>query len=252
MYVPSHPQGMATGLGACVVPARVATSKVRCDADDLAAIGAVVGRTVKVDEVRAAINTAAKLAVKWLVKAAGELKRPRPGPLAGEPMRLRFREAFGTGPEFVPTWRPAGQKWDRGDVVRARLLCAAKILAQGSIEFYCWGPRSCPGHTDWRPSTWAAAPHNQYFMCIGERFWKAWKDGDGDGLAATLLHESLHIYFDTVRDTRDRGAFGVASCYERFVLPTNGIALPQAVKAGCESGIPAGDFPLPGGDRTHA
>ncbi len=237
---------------ACVVPGTVKVPRIWAGPDALLGIGGVVGRDVTEAEVRTVIVTAAKLAVKWLLKGAGALKRPRPGPLAGEPMRLRFREAFGTSPEFVPDWRPAGQKWDRGDVVRARLLCAAKILAGGSIEYFAFGPRNCPYVFDWRPTTWALVAHRKYIMCLGERFWKAWKDGDGNSLASTLLHESLHIYFDTVRDTWDRGAYGVAACYERFVLPTNNIPLPDYVKRVCESGIPAGDFPVVPGDRAYA
>ena len=55
-------------------------------------------------------------------------------------MRQRFRDAFGTAPEFIPTWRPAGQTWDVGGVVRERLRCAAKIMSEGDIEFVAWGP----------------------------------------------------------------------------------------------------------------
>jgi len=29
-------------------------------------------------------------------------------------MRLKFKKAFDTSPEFVPTWRLTGEKWDRG------------------------------------------------------------------------------------------------------------------------------------------
>jgi hypothetical protein len=237
---------------ACVVPSAVKAPKIWAGPDQLLGIGGVLGRDVTEDEVRTVIVTAAKLAVKWLLKAAGALKRPRPAALAGEPMRLHFREAFGTAPEFVPTWRPAGQKWDRGDVVRARLLCAAKILSNGSIEYFAFGPRMCPFVFDWRPTTWALIQHNVYVMCLGERFWQAFRDGDSNSLAATLLHESLHIYFDTVRDTRDRGAYGVAACYERFVLPTNDIPLPDYVKRNCESGVPAGDFPILPRSRAYA
>jgi hypothetical protein len=237
---------------ACVVPSAVKTPKIWAGPDQLLGIGGVLGRDVTEEEVRTVIVTAARLAVKWLLKAAGALKRPRPATLAGEPMRLRFREAFGTAPEFVPTWRPGGQKWDRGDVVRARLLCAARILSNGSIEYFAFGPRMCPFVFDWRPTTWALIQHNVYVMCLGERFWQAFRDGDSNSLAATLLHESLHIYFDTVRDTRDRGAYGVAACYERFVLPTNDIPLPDYVKRNCESGVPAGDFPILPRSRAYA
>ncbi len=236
----------------CVVPKRLTVRKLRCDAGDLGPIGAVVKRAVTAAEVRGAIGAGAELAVTWLVSAADALKRPRPKAAAGEPMRLNFRDAFGTAPEFVPSWRQGGAKWDRGDVVRKRLLCAAKIVAGGFIEYVCWGPRSCPYPYAWRPTTWAVVQAGRYRICLGEAFWRAWKDGNTNDLAATLLHECLHIYFPTVRDTRDRGAFGFAACYERFVQLMNGIPLSDYVKETCRTGLPAGDYPPPRPDRAYA
>ena len=255
MYLSFPPQEATTGLGAvCVVPPTVATPKLRCDTEDLAAMAVAVGQVVTRTEARDAIKAASQLAVKWLLRAADALKHPRSRAAAGEPMRLKFREAFGTSPEFVPTWRPRGETWDRGNVVRARLLCAAKILANGSIEYVCWGPRSCPFtiESDWRASTWAIVRRGHYRICLGQRFWSAWTDGHKNDLASTLLHESLHIYFPTVTHTEERGTYGQAECYERFVLLINGVPLPDYVKRNCISGIPAGDFPLPRRDRAYA
>lgn len=255
MYLSIPPEAAATGLGAaCVVPSSVAAPTLRCDTEDLAAIAVAIGSVVTRTDACDAIKAASRLAVKWLLTAATALKHPRPKGVAGELMRLKFKEAFGTSPEFVPTWRPAGEKWDRGDIVRARLLCAAKILAKGSIAFYCWGPRSCPFTiaADWRSSTWAIVRRPQYRICLGERFWRAWKDGHKNDLAASLFHEALHIYFDTVRDTDERGAYGLAACYERFVLLSNGIPLSDYVKRVCASGIPTGDFPIPKRGRGYA
>ena len=248
-------QRAVTGLGAvCVVPPSIAPSKLHCNTEDLAAMAVAIGQVVTRTEARDAIKAASQLAVKWLLRAADALNRPRPKGVAGEPTRLKFREAFGTSPEFVPTWRPRGETWDRGAIVRARLLCAAKIVANGSIEYTCWGPRSCPFtiEADWRPSTWAIVQRGRYRICLGQRFWTAWKDGDKNDLAATLFHEGLHIYFPTVTHREERGTYGQAECYERFVLLMNGVPLPDYVKRTCPSGIPAGDFPPPRPDRAYA
>src|SRR5262245_38388235 len=118
-----------SGLGACVVPTTVSVRHLLCTNADLAAISAVVGRAVSSAEVRAAITAAVEEAVRLLLAAAQPLSQPRPGSGPGVIMRQNFQEAFTVVPEFVPTWRPAGAKWDRGAVVRERLRCAARILA---------------------------------------------------------------------------------------------------------------------------
>ena len=48
-------------------------------------------------------------------------------------------------------------------------------------------------------------------------------------MAITLLHECLHIYFDTIRHRLERWAYNTATCYERYVLLCNGIPIPPAV-----------------------
>jgi hypothetical protein len=122
MYLSIPPEGAVAGLGAvCVVPSSVAAQTLRCDTEDLAAIAVAIGSVVTRTDAHDAIKAASQLAVKWLLTAAAALKRPRPKGVAGEPMRLKFREALGTNLEFVPTWRPRGETWDRGDIVRARL-----------------------------------------------------------------------------------------------------------------------------------
>lgn len=227
------------GLGACVVPTSVTVSKLRCTAADLAAISGVVGRPVSAAEVRTAITTAVERAVRFLLNAAQPLTHPRPGSGPGVIMRLNFLEAFGVAPEFVPTWRPAGARWDRGAVVRERLRCAARILANGSIRYRCWGPLSCRDLAPWTPGLFARVNAGKLRICFGEAFWQAFgQPGHATELASTILHEALHIYFHTIGDTRERGPFGLAACYERFVLVMNGVDLPQFVLDNCASGLP--------------
>jgi hypothetical protein len=177
--------------------------------------------------------------------AALPLRRPRAFGAAGETMRRRFENAFGRRPEFVPTWRPAGQTWDIGAIVRERLRCAAKIMSEGDIEFVAWGPGSCPFTYAWAATTWAVVEAGRYRICLGARFWQASRGGDVDGMATTLLHECLHIYFDTIRHRLEVWPFNRAACYERYVLVANGLPVPAAVSGPCPSSAPVGDFPVP-------
>ena len=245
MYLQSQLAETSSGLSACAVPASVTLRRFVCTAADRTAIGAALGRDVTAAEVRTIITNALRRAVFLIARAAAPLRRPRATGAAGEPMRLRFRDAFGTAPEFVPTWRPAGQTWDRGAVVRERLRCAAKIMSEGDIEFICWGPLSCPFAYAWAATTWAVVEAGKYRICLGARFWRASREGDVDGLATTLLHECLHIYFDTIRHRLERGPYNTAACYERYVLVANGLPVPDGVSGPCRSQIPMGDFPLP-------
>jgi len=156
MYLQSEPRLGSTGLGLCVVPKRVTIRKLVCTDADLEAIGAEMGkgRGLVIREVRIEIEDAVRRAVVLIERAESQLKKPRATGQAGDAMRERFRDAFGTAPEFVPTWRPAGQTWDVGGVVRERLRCAAKIMSEGDIEFVAWGPGSCP-FGNWANRPWA-------------------------------------------------------------------------------------------------
>ena len=107
--------------------------KLFCTDADLEAIGAEMGkgRGLVIREVRTEIEDAVRRARVLIERAESQLKKPRATGQAGDAMRERFRDAFGRNPEFVPTWRPAGQTWDVGGVVRERLRCAAKIMSEG-------------------------------------------------------------------------------------------------------------------------
>ena len=247
MYIQPGLSSHSSGLGACVVPTGVTLRKLRLTDADRTAIGAALalGRAATAAEVRTHITNAIQRAVTLINRAAFPLRRPRATGAAGEPMRLRFRDAFGTMPEFVPTWRPAGQTWDIGAVVRERLRCAAKIMSEGDIEFVAWGPGSCPFAHTWVAGTWAVVQAGRYRVCFGARFWRAAREGDGDGMATTILHESLHIYFDTIRHRLERWRFNSAGCYERYVLVANQLPVPAAVSGPCPSSAPVGDFPIP-------
>ncbi|MET0657710.1 MAG: hypothetical protein ABW110_06080 [Steroidobacteraceae bacterium] len=246
MYLQLERDSQSSGLGACVVPAGVTLRRLRLTDADRTAIGTALGlgRAATVAEVRTAITGSIQRAVTLINRAAFPLRRTRATGADGEPMRIRFRDAFGTMPEFVPTWRPAGQTWDIGAVVRERLRCAAKIMSEGDIEFVAWGPGSCPFAHTWTAGTWAVVQAGGYRICLGARFWRASREGDVDGLATTILHECLHIYFDTIRHRLERWPFNRAACFERYVLVANQLPVPSAVSGPCPSSAPAGDFPV--------
>src|SRR6476646_5932857 len=139
------PYSNRANLGACVVPAQVLVRHLVCTNADLAEVSRVVGRLMSAADVQTAISNAVTEAVRLLLNAAQPLTNPRPqaSAIEGRKLRQNFLDAFGVEPEFVPTWRPAGQTWDRGAVVRERLRCAARILSNGSLRYHCWGPLSC-------------------------------------------------------------------------------------------------------------
>ena len=247
MYLQSEQHLGATGLGLCVIPKGVTVRKLVCTDADLAAIGAQMGkgRDLVIREVRTTIEDTVRRALVLIERAESQLKFPRATLQAGDAMRRRFREAFGTTPEFVPTWRPAGATWDMGAVVRERLRCAAKKMSDGSIEWVAWGPGSCPYRWDWaaRPA-WAVVVGNRSRICLGQPFWGAAGRADNAEMAVTLLHECLHIYFDTMhRHDQERWAFNTPTCYERYVLICNGIPIPPAVT--CPSKLAGSRCPGP-------
>jgi|SRR5688572_3952535 len=234
MYLQQNEQHLgAAGLGLCVVPKELLVRKLIATDADLEAIGREMGkgRGLVTREVRTTIESVVRHARVLIERAESQLKVPRATGQAGDAMRRRFRDAFGTTPEFVPTWRPAGQTWDIGAVVRERLRCAAKKMSDGSIEWVAWGPGSCPYRWDWaaRPA-WAVVVGNRSRICLGQPFWRAAGTADSSEMAVTLLHECLHIFFDTMhRHDQERWAFNTATCYERYVLNCNGIPIPAAV-----------------------
>src|ERR1044071_251621 len=242
----------SSGLGACAVPSGVTIRKVVHTDADRSEIGAAVGlsHAATAAEVETILTNAAQRAVVLIARAADPLRRPRVTGTAAESMRTHFRDVFGTTPEFVPSWRPVGERWDRGAVVRERLRCAAKMMSEGDIEFIAWGPGSCPFSHLWVAGLWAVAdPLRRYRICLGARFWEAARQGDVDGLATTLLHECLHIYFDTIRHDAREERFNNAWCFEHYVLLANGLSVPRAIRTACPR-PPVGDFPLPRAGRS--
>ncbi|MGH8489140.1 MAG: hypothetical protein ACREXS_09835 [Gammaproteobacteria bacterium] len=212
--------------------ARTRVRHFTCSDADIASVSAesVVGRAVNGDELRAALEDAVGRALTAIRAAADALRRSR----RTKAVRDLFCEVFGVLPEFVPSWRPAGKTWDRGDVVRARFQFVAKLLDGRFIRYFCWGSAAhCPECTG-QPETYFACSSfgKRYVICLGAGFWKAFRDGDQATMASTLLHEALHIYFGTLI-AHGGGRFDNANCYERFVVLFNGLFLHPATDAAC-------------------
>jgi hypothetical protein len=233
-----------SSVGALSAPPKALLRHFSCGAAQLAAVRAIVGPAVTADQLRASLQAALVDAVTWTSRAAYLLRRTERS--KGDTARL-FEESFGTRFSHIPSWRPAGQTWDRGDVVRARLLFITKLLAGGSIHFFCWGsPAFCPECTTVPPNYYACSSWGKkYVICLGKAFWDDWKAGRTDSMASTLVHESLHIYFGQLIAHGEKGRYGDTSCYQRFVLLMAGRPLPDRFKTRCAPKPPVGDFPPP-------
>ena len=204
MYLQSEQRLGATGLGLCAVPKQVTVRKLISTDADLAAIGAQMGkgRDLVIREVRTAIEDAVRRALVLIERAESQLKFPRATLQAGDAMRQRFREAFGTTPEFVPTWRPAGATWDMGAVVRERLRCAAKKMSDGRHRVGRLGAGQLPLPMGLgRPPRVGCGGGQPLPNLSGPTVLAGGGQGRQPGMAVTLLHECLHIYFDTITAT---------------------------------------------------
>ena len=113
---------------------------------------------------------------------------------------------------------------------------------------------------------WAVVQGGRSRICLGQTFWRAAGRVDAEGMATTLLHECLHIFFDTIRHRLEKWAYNTPTCYERYVLLCSGIPIPPDVNVPCPSKFPArqsrragkrpcrpgiGDWPSPETPRTR-
>jgi hypothetical protein len=203
-----------------------------CPPSDHAEIEKALQMSILQGAPREALESALRMAVPWLHNAASKLQvSPRdPG------VRTTFKRAFGTTPEFVPSWRTPKDKWvDRGDLVAMRLWGVTRILTGGSIRFFCWGrPSYCPECTTQPPTYFACSSFaKRYVICLGRRFWENWNQRNTEDNAITLLHEALHIFFGRLIEHERKGPYGNAFCYERYVLEVNRQNVPSFLDTLC-------------------
>jgi hypothetical protein len=52
-------------------------------------------------------------------------------------------------------------------------------------------------------------------------------------MAATLLHEALHLYFGHLIEHQERERYGNVNCYVRFALRSAGRPLPPRIRTRC-------------------
>jgi hypothetical protein len=199
-------RGLGDGFGA---PSRTAVRHFRCSDAILSELSRAAGRTVTSAELRQSLEQAVQAAVDATTRAAAELARGARSP----DVVAAFQQAFGLAPDFVPSWRPAGQRWDLGDVVQRRLQRAAEILAGGSLRFSC---------TTGTPVS-TGAP-GQHAIALGPTFWQWIREGRSGALVWGLLSPALRIYFgprlhhEAVGVRRER-----IPCYAHFVLSRAGL-----------------------------
>jgi hypothetical protein len=205
-------------------------------------------RPVNGEELQSAVGVVARRAISWALEAARALEVPPEK--RTDSTRSAFRAAFGTSPEFVPTWRRPTDSWgDLGQLVAIRLRNVAKELDSGSIRYFCEiDPANCPECTPpVNPNDFACSSFAlRHVICLGPAFWNAMRDANDLALPArdrrrarvemtlTLLHEPLHIYYgQRIGDGGGRTRFNNAFCYERFVVRVNGQPLPPEVNRSC-------------------
>ena len=66
----------------------------------------------------------------------------------------------------------------------------------------------------------------RYVICLGTAFWRSVAEprrSHDDNL--TLVHEALHIYFGSLIAHGEKGRYGNANCYERFVMSDHWLVL---------------------------
>jgi hypothetical protein len=216
-------------------PTRNRARHFACSAAELAQAQGAFGGPVTSEALRRGLNRALARGITMARAAAAALRaRPRSAQVNG-----LFRAAFGLLPSVVPSWRTSSAKWvDLGDLVALRIEAAARILDDGSLRYFCWGSAAhCPGCAD--PTRYRACMSiGRSLMCIGRRFWKWLRARRFNFMAGTLVHEALHIYFETVRHGPKR--FRNANCYVFFMMRFNHQGLPPHLRSRCDDPGAAG------------
>jgi hypothetical protein len=221
--------------GPAAAPVASPVRHFHCSSTQVAEIERLIGQSFTPAQVRGTISASAGEAA-YLARQAGAKLRSKPtGNL--EPL---FVECFGVRPAYVPAWRPGGQKWNVGGVVRARYESAAKILLGGSIHYSCLGWPWKIGRVD-DPATYRARLRaGMYRMGLGAKLWTDWKAVGSVTPVAAILGGALIIYFGPLLTSRAGVAKTVSVYgYLRFALAANDIEPPAWVRT------PGADLPPP-------
>ena len=208
-----------------------------CTAPELARVTAAVGRNVTAAEARRAVGGAMSLARREATAVARALRAP----VRSSATTRAFRSVFNVPPTFVPNWRPANATWrDLGDLVAIRIDNAARILVGGHMRVFCWGSAArCPECTR-LPTKYVACSsyRGRYHICLGQKWWQWYRDGQRGFIASTLMHESLHIYFrlEHQKATVGRPSASNIFCYETLIALMMGRSLKPGLRDRCRTG----------------
>jgi hypothetical protein len=203
-----------------------------CTSPALAAAARTVGRSVRAEDLRRALEKVLQTTIQVAQRAAASLDRGARTPEA----TATFQAIFGVPPSHVPAWRPPGQRWDLGAVVRRRYLRAAEILGGGQIRFQCSAEELA-----------ARADSGEYRIDLGPAFWKGLFQGQPDGAVYMLLLSGLQIYFGP---RLHHGATGPrterTTCHAHFALARAGLQAPSATLSICSQvSSPTSTTPVP-------
>ncbi len=223
-----------------------------CSDAQLAAISAVIGRPITRDEAREGITGAVGEAVRLATTSADLLDPSR----RTSGVRAMFDNVFQVPPEHVPPWRPAGQTWTVGGVVRTRYREAARLLQGDSLHYSCWGYPWSGGAPD-LPATYSVSAFaNSRRIGLGKGFWLSWAKGDRVSMGANLLGAALRVYLDRFSFTEAAPRTIRAFCYMRFAIRASRLPIPGWIGDGCPQ--PPGrrtlgpEFPETGPERAEA
>jgi hypothetical protein len=196
----------------------------------------IIGHSFTVDQVRDMITAAAGEAATFARQAATKL-RSAPSP----DLDKLFIECFGVGRKHVPSWRPAGQTWNVGGVVRTRFERAARTLTDGYIHYACYGAPWKEEQPD-DPRKYAlAARGGKYRIGFGELYWREWKYGSVSSPPAFLLGAALIIYFGPMITFKPKAPKTVSIfSYLRFAFTLAGVEIPPWVVKPAEWKAPTG------------
>jgi hypothetical protein len=221
-----HTGSLPRFLGAPKTATAPIVRHLLCSAKQSEALQKLLGQPFTVDQVRDMITAAAGEAAMIARQAVKKLGSSAPSP----DLDNLFVDCFGVGRKHIPTWRPAGETWNVGGVVRTRFERAARTLTGGSIHYSCYG-------TPWKskrpddPTNYAiGVKGGKYRIGFGEFFWREWKYGSASSPPAFLLGAALIIYFGPMMTGRPDAPKTVRIfSYQRFAFTLAGLELPTWV-----------------------
>jgi Domain of unknown function (DUF4157) len=139
-----------------------------------------------------------------------------------------LQNRFGLDPTSRAVWTGRGPGSVHVLIRRFRMIRG--LLDSGGVRYTCLAPANinsppcvgpgCGGQT----RAVSCEGVSRLFLCT------PWWSDSADDQAATILHESFHIFFGFINDV---GHLGNAHCYEQFVLDLNGLTVAPLFAGSC-------------------